>query len=53
MYHTVANSFTESSNSFCYLKWSSDDIEDEIIKPEYFYLKSVQPPAKAMDFDPT
>jgi len=53
MYHTVANELTEGGFAYAYLKWSSEDIEDEIIKPEYFYTKSSVAPTKINAFDPT
>jgi len=53
MYHTVSNELAEAGFSFAYLKWSSEDINDEIIKPEYFYTKSSVAPTKINAFDPT
>jgi len=52
MYHTVSNELKDSGYSYAYLKWSSDDINDEIIKPEYWYTKSSVPPTKINEFDP-
>jgi hypothetical protein len=52
MYHTVSNELKEAGFSYAYLKWSSEDINDEIIKPEYWYTKSSVPPTKINAFDP-
>lgn len=51
MYHTVSNTLKEAGFSYAYLKWSSEDITDEIIKPEYWYTKSTAPPTKINAFD--
>jgi hypothetical protein len=51
MYHTVSNTLKEAGFSYAYLKWSSEDIIDEIIKPEYWYTKSTGPPTKINAFD--
>jgi len=53
MYHTVSNTLEDGGFSFAYLKWTSEDIDDELIRPEYFYSKSLAAPTKISSFDPS